>query len=133
MPRPTRLPRLWAPGLSDSSLSLIVETSLHRGRSGSSLLEPDQMAYLVDHAAHRGSVFQLACPVQLVEAEPNKGLSLIVLAADRAADLRNLDGLFPLGHCLTPELRGRPHDDQECRTPFCRAAARPCAGSGIGT
>src|SRR4029077_20909039 len=57
---------------------------LHRGNS---LIDPHQMADLVDHAPHGGCVFQLARAMHLVQAKPDQGLALIGIAAGRAGDL----------------------------------------------
>src|ERR1700688_4827891 len=60
------------------------------------------MADLVDHAAHRGRVFQFARAADLVEAKPDQGLALVGIAAGRTRHLghaqRLLRGVFLLSH-----------------------------------
>src|SRR3546814_16497825 len=58
-------------------------------RPGVSALDEHQVLHLVDHAAHRGRVLELARAVELVEAEAHERRPLVLLAPDRAADLRS--------------------------------------------
>src|SRR5688572_19366852 len=52
--------------------------------------DPHEMADLADHAAHRRRVGDFAAAVHLVEAEADQRVALTRLAADRAADLGDL-------------------------------------------
>src|SRR5688500_3847594 len=52
--------------------------------------DPHEMADLADHAAHRRRVGDFAAAVHLVEAEADQRVALTGLAADRAADLGDL-------------------------------------------
>ncbi|VVT19270.1 conserved hypothetical protein [Roseovarius sp. EC-HK134] len=60
----------------------------------------NQMRQLVDHATHRGGILELAGLVHLVEAQTDEGLTLILRAADRAADLLDDDGFCHLSGSL---------------------------------
>ena len=51
------------------------------------------MAHLVDHAADRRRIGQLARPVPLVEPEADQRRALVLRTPDRAADLGDADGL----------------------------------------
>src|ERR1700680_4663404 len=55
------------------------------------------------HAAGRRRVGQLRYPVDSIEAEPDQGLALVVLAAGRARDLPHLD-LLCTGHVVLSAL-----------------------------
>jgi len=57
------------------------------------------MLYFIDHAPHRGSIFQLPRPPDFVQTQADQSLPLIKLAPDRAFDLRNRDSYFlSIGH-----------------------------------
>src|SRR5512144_2981632 len=64
MPRPIRRRDLRAPGLSESWLSLILDYLVMAGAAYKAAsvgcFDPHQVAYLVDHAADRGRILELA-------------------------------------------------------------------------
>src|SRR6185295_7540049 len=61
-----------------------------------------QITYLVDHAAHRGSIFQLNGVVNAPQAKAAHGGAMAFSRANDAADQRDLDGLagFFCGFCF---------------------------------
>ena len=82
-----------------------------------------------------GRVVEHARAVQLVEAEPDQRLRCVSGAADRAADLGDLDlrraarGFFAMTYSR-PRRRRRPRGrrgGRSARPPSCRAAPRPSA------
>src|ERR1700761_9361929 len=98
MPRPTRIRFLREPALSAISLSFILIFL--------ALLPVDdanEMLNLGDHAANLRRVLKLGHAADLVELQPDQGVALRMVAADRAAGLLDLDRLCGLGHRL--ELR----------------------------
>src|SRR4051794_26964807 len=84
MPRPMRRRDLRAPSLSLRSLSFIEI---------SSLLDTNEVRNLCDHAAARRRIRQLGDAPDLVQPKSDQSFALIMPAADRAADLPDLDGL----------------------------------------
>src|SRR6266851_3668750 len=68
-------------------------------------VDPNQMLHPLDHAAHLRRIPEDARTANLVEPEPFQGGALIGLAADRAGDLRHLEG--SLRHLLRLGLYGR--------------------------
>src|SRR5215475_14708001 len=56
------------------------------------------MADLVDHAAHRGRILELARAADLVQAEADQRLALVGEAAGGAGDLGHPQLLLGLGH-----------------------------------
>src|SRR5712671_6454827 len=68
-------------------------------------VDPNQMLHPLDHAAHLRRIPEDARTANLVEPEPFQGGALIGLAADRAGDLRHLEG--SLRHLLRLGRYGR--------------------------
>src|SRR5216684_4286293 len=68
-------------------------------------VDPNQMLHPLDHAAHLRRIPEDARTANLVEPEPFQGGALIGLAADRAGDLRHLEG--SLRHLLRLGRHGR--------------------------
>src|SRR5215213_9158945 len=85
MPRPTRMRSLTAPSLSEISFSFMMPSSAR-------LADAHEVFDLLDHAAHRRGVGQGRDAADLVEPQPDEGLALLGLAADRRADLLDRDG-----------------------------------------
>src|SRR5215210_3737752 len=85
MPRPTRMRSLTAPSLSEISFSFMMPCSAR-------LADAHEVLDLLDHAAHRRGVGQGRGAADLVEPQPDQGLALLGLAADRRADLLDRDG-----------------------------------------
>src|SRR5262245_46806552 len=92
MPRPTRRRVLREPGRSAISESFIALSS-----SASLADHAHEVANFCDHAAGHRRVGQFLDAADLVEAEPDQGLALHVVAPHRAADLLDADG-FPGSH-----------------------------------
>ena len=91
MPRPTRRFACLAP-----SACLIVLSSIR------DLLEYfDQVADLVDHAAHCRRILQFTGAVELAQAETADGGTVRFLASDRTANQLDFDGLL-CSHIQTP-------------------------------
>src|SRR6218665_4003036 len=84
MPRPTRRLACLAPAAGLMLLSCIVGLSEYL----------DQVADLVDHAAHRRTVLQFADAVQLAQTQTTHGGAMGFLAADGAAHELDFDGLL---------------------------------------
>src|SRR3990167_3084505 len=104
MPRPTRMRPLRDPGLSAISFSLIVRSSAPWPPTGCLarfLVDAQQMAHLVDHAAHLGRIHEFAAAMALVQSQPDQCCALIVCTADVAARLGDLD-LLAVGHGRFP-------------------------------
>src|SRR5262245_63287428 len=91
MPRPTRRRVLRAPGRSAISESFIVSSL------ASLADDADEVAHLGDHAARHRRVRQILDPADLVEAEPDQGFALHVMASRRTSRLLDANGLF-VGH-----------------------------------
>src|SRR5215213_3170480 len=116
MPRPTRMRPLMAPSLSLISFSFMMPSSA-RVRWG--ILDAHEVFDLLDHAAHRRGVGQGRGAADFVQPEPDEGLALLGLAADRRADLLDRDGAALVRLChhrlLTPprrrHRRHRPRHD----------------------
>src|SRR5919107_4508184 len=88
IPRPMRMRALVAPSLSRISESFMTPSSLPvRGV----VLDAHEVLDLLDHAAHRRGVGQGRGAADLVQAEPDEGLALLGLAADRRAGLLDRD------------------------------------------
>src|SRR5919112_6599531 len=99
IPRPMRMRALVAPSLSRISESFMTPSSLPvRGV----VLDAHEVLDLLDHAAHRRGVGQGRGAVQLVELEPDQRLALLGVAADRRADLLDLQGLAFRSHRSPP-------------------------------
>src|SRR5690242_6293370 len=100
IPRPMRTRDLREPCLSLISLSCIaVYPSGLLGRLPGAVVEDaHEMRNLVDHAAHGGSVLQLARAMELVESEPAQRLGLDLRAARGRLDLLNLQRLLLVSH-----------------------------------
>src|SRR4051812_20837211 len=103
MPRPTRIRPLRAPALSRMSFSFMILAlafaSSRADRIGGLLYYFHHVGKLGDGAAHFRGVFHLDHAVHLAEAQADQRLLLAFRAADRRADLLELDGLFVLlGH-----------------------------------
>src|SRR3954470_22795443 len=60
------------------------------------------MMDLGDHAAGRGRIRHLGDAADPVQPEPDQGLALSVMTANRAAGLLDLDGLCAVGHGALP-------------------------------
>src|SRR5512139_506708 len=97
MPRPTRRLACLAPVAGLIELSCICCSS-----SVGALQHLHQVGNLVDHAAHRGGVLQHALAVELAQAEAAHGVAVRGLAADRAADQLDLQGLLGIRHQSSP-------------------------------
>src|SRR6266851_210500 len=90
-------------------------------------VDPNQMLHPLDHAAHLRRIPEDARTANLVEPEPFQGGALIGLAADRAGDLRHLEGslrhLLRLGRYgrfeRRPRLVPRRHGNLLCRLLCC--------------
>src|SRR5690606_6491423 len=67
----------------------------------------DQVTDLVDHAAHRGRVLQLAHAVELAQAQAAHGGAMRFLGADRALDQLHLERLLWRRHVDAPGFRRR--------------------------
>src|SRR5450830_1520912 len=91
MPRPTRRLACLAPAAGLMLLSSMFSLSEHF----------DQIADLVDHAAHFGAVLELADAVQLAQAQTTNGRTVRFLGADRAANQLDLHGILGR-HEMTP-------------------------------
>src|SRR3546814_9374489 len=97
------------------------------------LLDPHQVLHFIDHPANRRGVFQLAHAVELMQPKADQRLPLILLAADRAADLPHTQGFLAILHWRLPwpQLRhGFPRDGREYHRPSCRAWRRSVAATG---
>src|SRR3546814_16797490 len=71
------------------------------GRSAG-LLDPHQVLHFIDHPANRRGVFQLAHAVELLQPKAEPRLPLILLAADRAAELPPTQGFLAPIHWPLP-------------------------------
>src|SRR3954454_18659588 len=110
MPRPTRIRFLVAPSLSRMSLSFMAPSLTPRG-----VFDAHEVLDLLDHAAHRRGVGQGRDAMQLVQPEADERLALLVVPADRRADLPDAGrGGF----------RHRPLHHASARAPSDRSAAR---------
>src|SRR5215475_3069424 len=82
-----------------------TETAIRLSGSPRSCLlladDADEMVNLLDHAAHLSRIRQFGDPADLVELQSDQRQALRVMAADRTADLLNLDRLC--GHGLYSE------------------------------
>src|SRR5687768_5872355 len=115
MPRPTRVRSRRAPGAGLMELRRMVCSFRIR-----LLFDPNQVRDLVDEAAHRRAVLQLADAVELAQAERLDAQAMLGGAAVRALDEADLDGRVAglgLSHCP-----GSPR-------PSCRASRRSAAAS----
>src|SRR3954451_20196275 len=84
MPRPTRMRSLVAPELSRISFSFMAPSLLP-------VFDAHEVLDLLDHAAHRRGVGQGRDAMQLVQPEADERLALLVVPADRRADLPDAD------------------------------------------
>src|SRR5262245_35792842 len=115
MPRPMRWRLLRAPGRSESSCSFIVASSpfgvmpgLVPAMTKRPLLlvhQPHEVLHLRDHAARLRRIRHLGYAADMVEAQAHQRLTLTVVAADRAANLFELDQFATLAHVGIPRMR----------------------------
>src|SRR3989344_4091472 len=84
IPRPTRRLACLAPSAGLMLLSSMIYLSV----------DFDQIADLVNHAAHFGRILQFAHAVELAQTQATNGGAVRFLGANRAAHQLNLDGLL---------------------------------------
>src|SRR5690554_6490207 len=102
MPRPMRVRVLDEPGLSRSSFKRVM---FSQSLSLLAVDDADEVRKLGDHATHFRGVLEGRLPADLVEAQSDQRCALVLLAADRAPDLLDGDGL--IGHWCSPEAGGQ--------------------------
>src|SRR5690606_1123737 len=98
--RQTRPGKIEGPLLRGPSSYRKMRNALPRIGRGRNVLLLDHFHHvgdLGDHAAHRRGVLQRGLAAHAVQAQARQGGALVVLAADRAADLTHGDGLLVLG------------------------------------
>src|SRR5262249_56576699 len=84
----------------------------------------DEVLHLDQHAARCRGVRHLGNTADTIEPEPDQGLALGVMTADRAAGLLDLDGLCVVGHGALPV---RSTDQSAaCSASAPASRRRPC-------